>query len=208
MKKILIPFTLLTAVVLVFSSCSGCIKKATKSATEAGLSAVEGVAEAVNENGERIGKLTTDAAGSIALGVGKSLNEQLDAHASKVSSVAGRTLVQSVDGFLDGVSEEVKTHYNVISHTEELCADVKLDYIAKYKNGSVVDAYFIFEKAGTYKCKFDCYDTKGNIFMTKEIEVEKPASDSNKYTMVSFGMDIPEAEKFNEIKEIKEVVTK
>lgn len=208
MKKILISLALFSAIVLAFNSCSGCVKKATKSVTEAGLSAVEGVAEAVNENGERIGKLTTDAAGSIALGVGKSLSEQLDAHASKVASVTGRTLVQSVDGLMDGISEEAKTHYNVVPHSEELASGVKLDYIAKYKHASVVDAYFIFSENSAYTCKFDCYDKDGNIFLTKEIVAEKSEGDTNKYTMISFAMDRTETQKFEDLKEIKVTVTK
>ena len=193
---------------MAFNSCSGCVKKATKKVTETGLSAVEGVVEAVNENGERIGKLTTDAAGSIALGVGKSLNEQLEAHASKVASMTGHILVQSVDGRLDGITDEAKTHYNVIPYTEDLAPGIKLDYIAKYKYASVVDSYFIISEKNTYKCKFDCYDKDGNIFLTKEKVVEKSEDDTNRYTMISFAMSIAETQKFEDLKEIKVTVTK
>ncbi len=183
-------------------------KKVSKSVTELGLDAVEGVAEAVDEHGAKVAEKATDAAGTLAEGVGRSLDRQLNEHAATVASAAGRTFVQSVDGFTQGFNEEVEKHYDVIPHTEAFCSGVSLDYFAKYKTIAVVDAYFIIFEKGVYKCKFECYDSNNKLFLTKDIEADKTKEIERKYTLVSFALNAQEAADFKDIKEVKITVTK
>lgn len=207
MKKIFITLTLLASVIIGFNSCSGCVKETSKKATEVGLSAIEGVSEAVDEHGSRVAEKTTDAAGSLAEGVGKSLDRQLNEHAEKVFSVTGRTLVQSVDGFTNGFNEEVEKHYNVIPHTEKFCSGVSLDYFAKYKTQPIIDAYFIILEGGKYKAKFECYDNNNKLFLTKEIDIIVN-NDKRKYSLASFALNSEEETYFDNIKNVKITVTK
>ena len=207
MKRTLILSTVVCSI-LFFNCCSGCVKDASKKATELGLDVVEGVAEAVDEHGARVGEKATDAAGSVAEGVGRSLDRQLNEHAEKVASVAGRTLVQTVDGFVDGFNEEVKKHYDEIAFTENFCSGVSLDYFAKYKTTPVVDAYFIILEKGMYKSKFECYDTNGKLFLTKNIDIDKTEEVKRKYSLVSFALNAQEEADFKNIKEVKITVTK
>ena len=210
MKKLLFPsFTLISCTLLLaFNSCSGCVKSATKKVTELGISAVEGAAEAVDEHGERVSEKATDAAGSVAVGVGKSLDRQMNEHANKVASVAGRTLVQTVDGFTNGFNAEVNTHYDIIPHTETFCSGVSLDYFAKSKNHAIIDAYFIILEAGTYRCKFECYNTGNKCFLTKEITINKAEQPNRKYSLVSFALNADEESGFKNIKDVKITVVK
>lgn len=190
-----------------FTSCSGCVKSTTKKITELGIEAAEGVAEAVDEHGARIGEKATDAAGKVAEGVGKSLERQLNEHAEKVASVGGRTLVQTVDGFTQGFNNEVETHYDILPHKDNLSSGVSLDYFAKYKIRPIVDAYFIIMEEGTYKCKFECVGNDGKIFLTKDAEINKRAGE-RKYSLVSFALNPDEETAFANLKEIKIRVSK
>jgi len=208
MKKITIISIILSfAIIGLYTSCSGCVKKAAKSVTETGLDAVEGIAEAVDEHGARVGEKATDAAGKLAEGVGRSLDRQLNEHAEKVFSVGGRTVVQAVDGFVDGFNKEVETHYDVIPHTDKFASGVSIDYFAKYKEKPIVDAYFLIMEGGTYKCKFECENTSGKVFLTKDAEIVKVAGE-RKYSLVSFALNPEEEKAFADIKNVKITVTK
>ena len=208
MKKIFIPLILAFAIITVFNSCSGCAKDMAKDITEIGLSALEGVAEAVDEHGARVGEKTTDAFGSVAEGVGRSLDRQLNEHATKVASVTGRTLVQTMDGFTDGFNAEVATHYDVLPHVENFCSGVSLDYFAKYKTIAVVDAYFVILEKGIYDSKFEFYGTDNKVFLTKNSEIDKTEEVKRKYTLVSFALNSQEEEAVKNVKEVKITVTK
>jgi len=188
----------------VFSSCSGCVKKMTKTLTEVTIEAVEGIAEAVDENGERIGEKTTDAAGKVALGVGRSLDRQLDEHAEKVASVMGRTLVQTVEGLDKGLTDE---YYTPIAYTYDICSGVSLDYFGKIDSKAVVDAYFIVLDAGTYECKIEFEGADGNIFLSRDSEIENPEA-VRKYSRVSFALSPDEETAFAGLTEAKVTVKK
>ncbi|NDV79390.1 hypothetical protein [Dysgonomonas sp. 511] len=196
-----------SVIVMLFSSCSGCVKKVSKTIAETGLDVVEGVAEAVDEHGERVSEKATDAAGKVAVGVGRSVDRLLDAHAEKVASVAGRTVVQTVDGFVDGFNEEVETHYDELPYTANFCSGVSLDYFAKYKETPVVDAYFIIMEEGTYKCKFECSNSTGKVFLIKNATIDKIKGE-RKYSLVSFALNPEELTAFSDIKNVKITVTK
>lgn len=193
--------------IFLFSSCESCVQQAAKKATDLSLSAIEGVSESINEHGERVGEKATDAAGKVAVGVGRSLERFLDEHAEHVASVAGKTVVQTVDGFTDGFNEEVKTHYDEIPYTANFCSGVALDYFAKYKETPIVDAYFLIMEEGTYKCKFECSNTKGKVFLTKDATIEKVKGE-RKYSLVSFSLNPDELAAFGDIKDVKITVTK
>ena len=198
--------TMIMAIFL-FSSCESCVQKAAKKATDLSLSAIEGISESLNEHGERIGEKATDAAGKLAVGVGRSLDRQLNEHATHIASVSGRTVVQAVDGFTDGFNEEVKVHYDEIPYTANFCSGVALDYFAKYKETPVVDAYFLIMEEGTYKCKFECYNTKGKVFLTKDASIDKVKGE-RKYSLVSFSLNPDELAAFADIKDVKITVKK
>lgn len=204
MKKyiILSLITSFVAIVL-FSSCSGCVKKASKKVTETGIEALEGVAEAVDEHGARVGEKTTDAAGKLAEGVGRSIDRQMNEHAEKVASVMGRTLVQTVEGLDKGIVGE---YYDPISYNANICTGVGLDYLGKIKSKAVIDAYFIILEKGTYKCKIELEGDKG-LFLTKDTEIEKPETE-RKFTLVSFALNPDEEKQFANAVTAKITVTK
>lgn len=203
MKKSIIFFTASFAITILFSSCSGCVKKASKKVTETGIEAIEGVAEAVDEHGARIGEKTTDAAGKLAEGVGRSLDRQMNEHAEQVASVMGRTLVQTVEGLDKGVTGQ---YYDPISYNANICTGVNLDYLGKIKSKAVVDAYFIILEKGIYKCKIELVDTKGT-FLTKETDIEKPEAE-RKFSLVSFALNADEEKQFANGATAKITVTK
>lgn len=209
MKKHLIVLCLATTVLWGFSSCEGCVKSTTKKVTKLGMSAIEGVAEAVDEKGEELAKKTTDAAGKAAVGVGKSLDRQLNEHAAKVASVAGRSTVQVVDGFVGGFNDEVEEFYDELPYTEDFASGVSLDFFAKYKSSAVVDAYFIIPENGKYQSKFECYNNQDKLFLTKEIDIDRTTTAENrKYTLVSFALNGEEEAGFKDLKNIKITVVK
>lgn len=207
MRKLIFLTIFSFLVIGLFSSCSGCVKKASKKVTETGLDILEGAAEAIDEQGTRIGEKTTDAAGKLAEGVGRSLDRQLNEHAEKVASVGGRTLVQSVDGFTQGFNAEMKTLYDALPYTDNFCSGVSLDYFAKYKTIPIVDAYFVIMEKGTYECKFQCINKSGKLFLTKDAKIEK-ASVERKYSLVSFALNPEEEKEFGDIQNVKIIVTK
>lgn len=203
-KSFIFSLIICLSAITLFNSCSGCVKKATKKAAETGLSAIEGVSEAVDEHGSRVGEKATDALGKVAEGVGRSLDRQLDEHAEKVASVLGRTLVQTVEGLDKGASAQ---YYDEITYTHDFCSGVSLDYFAKIKSKAVIDAYFIVIEKGTYKCKFEFSNNDGKVFLTKEADIEKPV-DARKYSLVSFALNPEEETQFANLSNVKISVTK
>jgi len=202
-KTIILSFITGFAAIALFNSCSGCVKEASKKVTETGIEALEGVAEAVDEHGARIGEKTTDAAGKLAEGVGRSLDRQMNEHAEKVASVMGRTLVQTVEGLDKGV---VGQYYDPISYNANICTGVSLDYLGKIKSKAVIDAYFIILEEGTYKCKIELEGDKGS-FLTKDTEIDKPKAE-RKFTLVSFALNPDEEKQFANAVSAKVTVTK
>ena len=97
MKKHFI-YLILVILVVGFTSCESCVRSSSKKATKIGMSVIEGIADAFEEKGEKLAEKTTDIAGKIALGVGKSLDRQLNEHATDILNVTGRTAVQAMDG--------------------------------------------------------------------------------------------------------------
>jgi hypothetical protein len=188
-KLIILSFVTCFTTIVLFNSCSGCVKKVSKKVTETSIEALEGVAEAVDEHGERIGEKATDAAGKLAEGIGRSLDRQMDEHAEKVASVAGRTLVQTIEGLDKGAVEQ---YYDPISYNANICTGVSLDYLGKIKSKAVIDAYFIILEKGIYECKIELEGDKG-IFLTKDTEIEKSKTE-RKFSLVSFALN-PDEEK-------------
>ncbi|MFV0418368.1 MAG: hypothetical protein ACK5KT_06530 [Dysgonomonas sp.] len=192
------------AFITLFSSCSGCVKKASKKVAETGMSVVEGVAEAVDEHGSRVGEKATDAAGKLAEGIGRSLDRQMEEHAEYVASVLGRTLVQTVEGLDKGATAQ---YYDPIEFKHDICSGVSLDYFGKIKSKAVIDAYFIVLDKGKYNCKIVFKNSEGKEFLSKDTEIENPES-KRKYSLVSFALNPSEEKEFANISEVKVTVTK
>lgn len=206
MKNLHILFlpAFIIALAFTFSSCEGCVKKATKKATNIGISAVEGVVEAVDERGEEFAEKATDAAGKVAIGTGRSLDKFINEHAETVASSAGRTLVQTVEGLDKGATAQ---YYDEIAIDPHICSGVNLDLFGKIKSKAVIDAYFIILEEGTYQCKFEFNNTDGKTFLTKEAEIKKESVE-RRYSLVSFALNNTEEAEFQNIKDVKVTVTK
>lgn len=116
-------------------------------------------------------------------------------------------MVQALDGFVDGFNKEVEKRYDDLPHTDNFASGVSMDYFAKYKERPIVDAYFLIMEEGTYKCKFECENTSGKIFLTKDAEIDKIKGD-RKYSLVSFALNPEEEKNFTDIKNVKITVTK
>lgn len=208
MKKTTLVFSVSTLFVssLLLSSCSGCVKKISKKTTEYAIEAVDGITEVVDEQGERIGEKTTDAAGKVVVGIGRSLEKQLNEHATKVASTTGRTTVQALDGFSDGTNKELDEHYDKLPYTENFASGIALDYFAKYKTAPIVDSYFIIPEVGDYKVTFECYNNQNNVILTKTIDVSSLGQ--RKYLLVSFALNSTEEEAFKDLKNVNIIVRK
>lgn len=206
MKKILLSLAFFTCIISIsfFSSCSGCVKKASKKITETGLEVVEGISEAVDEHGDRVGEKATDAAGKIVEGMGRSLSRQLNEHAKEVASVTGRTLVQSIEGLDKGVSTE---YYDEIPYSHDFSSGISLDLFGKIKSKAVIDAYFIIMENGSYDCSVDFLGDNNEVILTKNTEINKTVSD-RKYTLVSFALNPDEEIKYNQRRGTKVSVKK
>lgn len=187
MQRILITvFTIIC--ILAFTSCEGCTKNVTKKATEITLSAVEGVAEAVDNHGDKVGEKLTDATGKLAQGVGRSLDRQLNEHATKVASLSGRTLVQALDGVISGAEmESRKTYYKEVPYKDNICDGVVIDYIGIMKTSPILDIYLKITSTGTYNCQLKVYDKKNNPLLTKNAETKNDIK--NNSVMISFALD-------------------
>lgn len=189
---------------LSFYSCESCTKQAAKKATNIGFSLLDGVSEAVSERGEEVSEKAADALGVVAKGVGKSIERQLDEHAEYVTSVAGRTLVQTVEGLDKGVTDE---YYTPLNTTKDLCKGVSLDYFGKITSKSVVDAYFIILEEGKYKVDFDFVDSANNSLMKKTSDINK-LDNTKEYTRISFALNGDELDKLSKSATVKVRVTK
>lgn len=206
MKKLHIFFlpVLVFTFLLTFNSCEGCVKKTTKKATEIGISAMEGVVEAVDERGEEFAEKTTEAAGKVAVGTGRSLDNLINEHAETVAASAGRTFVQTLEGLDKGATAQ---YYDEIAYTSDICPGVSLDLFGKIKSKAVVDAYFIILEIGTYSCKFEFIGSNGKTFLTKETEIVKDSA-SRRYSLVSFALNDKEEAGLKNIKEVKVTVNR
>ena len=192
MKKLFIRASIL-AIVLFHTSCESCVKNTSKKITELGISAIEGVSEAVSERGDMAAEKAADALGSLAKGAGRSLEKQLDEHAEHVAKAVGRTFVQSIDGFEDGIYDEF---YAPIPYKEDLASGVSINYFGKIKSRDVIDAYFLTANAGTYACSFSFLDANGKVMLKKEADFT-PDLEKGKIAVVSFALNQTEKDAFS-----------
>lgn len=207
MRKLFFRSTIFLFLIIGLGSCSGCVKKVAKKTTEVGLSAVEGVTDAVNEHGGRIAEKTTDAAATVAGGVGKSLSRQVDEHMESVAEATGKTLVKTISGLTEGVDAEIRSLYTPIPHTDNLCSGVYIDVFGRFKSKPVVSAYFGITEPGNYKAKFECYNNEGIMFLTKDADIIVTEG-GGKTSSVSFSLNAAEEANFNNIKDVKITVIK
>lgn len=189
---------------LMLTSCESCTKKVAKKMTDATLSAVEGVSEALDERGEEVAKKTTDALGKIAKGTLASIGELLDEHTESVAKATGRTLVQTVEGLEKGITEGF---YTLIPHVDDFAGGVALDYFGKIKDGPVVDAYFIITDNGTYEATFKYCDDLGQTLFENNATIVRTSTDS-KYNVVSYALNSDEQAKFANVKKVNIKVAK
>jgi len=203
MKQVYLFFIVAGCIAL--SSCEGCVKSATKRLTNAGLDALEGVAEVLDERGDSIGKKVFDASGKVLEGAGQSVNEQLDKHAEDVASAMGRTLVQSIEGLGQGLSKEL---YEEFVSKEFFCDDVVMTFLGRVKDRKIVDAYFSFLKEGKYSITIEfCNDNCNTVILTKTAEFNK-TSGSKESAMVSFAYNSEEEALIDNTKCVKVTVKK
>jgi hypothetical protein len=198
MKNLILTISL-CAVPFLFNSCESCVKKTTKTITNLGISAIEGISEAIEERGENASEKATDALGALAKGAGRSIERQLDEHAEHVASAVGRTFVQSVEGFDEGLTNE---YYDEIPNTTNLASGVALDYFGKIKSKSVIDAYFLVLEKGVYTCTFEFTDAGGGVLMTKTATIDKTTAE-RKYSIVSFALNDSELSSLNKVNNTK-----
>lgn len=210
MKKLVFRLGVLLGFAIALPSCSGCVKDISKKATELSIEALEGVAEAVDEHGERIGEKTTNAAGKLIVGVGRSLNSQLEAHAEDVGAAVGKTTIKTLDGLVDGLDKEMKTYYDELPFNEVSTSGITLTYLGKHKKYPVIDSYFTILEDGKYSAKYDFYDSKERLILTKNVEINSALLDgkTRKHTLVSFALDTNEELNSKDTKEIKVTITK
>lgn len=203
-KYFLAPAIICLSGILLFNSCEGCVRKTAKKATSTGMAALEGISEAVNEDGDKVSEKATDALGKVAEGVGRSLDRQLEKHAEDVAATLGRTLVQTVEGLDKGLNAQ---YYDEISYESDFDTEVALEYFGKIKSKSVIDAYFIITKDGTYTCKFEFTDKDGKVFLTKETEITS-LNDNKRYSRVSFALNPEEETNLSKLEKVKIAVKK
>lgn len=192
------------AISMLFTSCESCTKKVAKKAANIGISVLEGVSEAVNERGEDVSQKATDALGTVAKGVGKSIDRQLNEHAEYVASAAGHTLVQTVEGLDKDVAGE---YYTPITSINDLCEGVSLDYFGKIKSKPVIDAYFIILEEGNFKAEFNFIDNTNKSLMKKTAEINK-ADKAREFTLISFALNDDESDKLSNSSVVKISVKK
>ena len=205
MKRVQIYLIFAAIGLIMLSSCEGCVKSATKRLTNAGLDALEGVAEAIEERGDSIGKKVFDASGKVLEGAGQSVNELMDKHAEDVASAVGSALVKTVDGLEQGISKEV---YDEFVTKEFFCDDVVMTFFGKMKDRRIADAHFTFFKKGKYSITFEfCSDDCNTVVSTKTAEFEK-YSDKEEKKIVSFAYTTEEEASINSAKCVKVTVKK
>lgn len=188
MKMQVYVIAIMIMAIYLFSSCESCVQKAAKKATDLSISAIEGVSESVSEHGEKTGEKVTDALGSVLKGAGKSIERQLNEHATYVASVTGRTFVQALDGFEGGLLTE---YYDAVPHQDNFPGGIALQQFGKIKDSPVLDAYFIILEKGDYACTFDFVDAKGKILLSRNAKIDKENTEK-KISVVSIGLNTEE----------------
>jgi len=205
MKRVQLYLFFMAVGFIALSSCEGCVKNTSKKFANAGLDILEGVAEALEERGDSIGKKVFDASGKVLEGAGLSIDEQLDKHAEDVASVMGRTLVQSLEGLDQGFSKE---YYEEFIAKEFFCDDVVMNFFGRVKDRKIADAYFSFLKEGKYSITFEfCSDNCNTVILTKTAEFNKVAG-TKEFAIVSFAYTSEEEILINETKCVKVTVKK
>lgn len=185
---------MMTAFVVLLSSCESCVQKAAKKATDLSMSALEGVSESISEHGEKTSEKMTDALGAVLKGTGKSVERQLNEHATHVASVTGRTFVQALDGFESGLLTE---YYDVVPHEDDFSSGIALQYYGKIKDADVLDAYFIVLEKADYNCQFDFVDANGKVLLKRESMIEK-VNTEKKISVVSIALNPEELKLFEQ----------
>lgn len=204
MKLQLFAIAAMLVAILSFSSCESCVQKTAKKVTDLSMSALEGVSESIAEHGESTSEKVTDALGSILMGAGKSIERQLNEHATHVASVTGRTFVQALDGFEEGLLTE---YYDALPHEDDFPSGIVLQQFGKIKDTPVLDAYFVVLESGDYTCTFDFVDANGKVLLSRSATIDK-VNTEKKISAVSVALNTEEEALFAQSKVTRIKVTK
>ena len=168
--KLIVRAAVVVSVCIIMTGCEGCVRKAAQKVTELGLSAVEGVADAVEDRGEETARRMTDALGRVAVGALKSIDEQLQEHAEYVLADPDRTVVTGTAENVDMAA--VLDYYDPIAHVEDLAAGVSVSFLGKMKGEPVVDAVLSMPESGTYTCTFTDMKEDNSVLFVDEVVME------------------------------------
>lgn len=157
----------LGVVIILFNSCSGCVKKVSKKITETGVSAVEGVTEVLDENAEKLGDATATIAIKVIKGAGKSLDRELYIHAKDTERQGGSVVVTDITT-ID--VKELNSIYQKIAYEQD-GNGVSVKFVGKIDTMSVYDSFITFSKKGNYNCNIEVSNVSGHI-VTKETQIQ------------------------------------
>lgn len=195
MKMRILRIAALAMVCVGFASCEGCVRKTAQKVTELGMSAVEGVSDAISERGEETAKKLTDALGRVVVGTLKSIDEQLMEHVESVAAAPNRTVVTETAGNIDAAV--LNEYYEPLAHTEELGPGTAVSFIGKLRDEPVVDAVVIVPAGGDLKWTFEYRDGDGNALFRSEAVT--PSSSEAGYRLISYALTATEREAFGKV---------
>lgn len=193
----------LFAVCVGFASCEGCVRKTAEKVTEMGLSAVDGVADAISNRGEETAKRLTDALGRVVVGTLKSVEEQLAEHVASVEASPDRIMVAETTESLD--PEVINEYYDPLAHVDVLDSGVTVSFIGKLTGEPVVDAVISLSGEGTFDCGFEYLDAGKNVLFTSDATL---VTATGGYQLVSYALSDAEQEQFGGVSSVKITVKK
>lgn len=98
-----LSFMIIAGALTIISMVSCDTRESSKKVTQKTLDMVDGISDALKEQGEESGENITDGLGEVGKGVGKSLGKLLDENIDTIGKVAGTVIARGGTAIIEGV---------------------------------------------------------------------------------------------------------
>jgi len=160
-------------------------KKTAKFLTKKSLEAVEGVSEAIKDDGEKVAKITTEASGEVLSGTAQGLSDVADEKGNEIGRNLGNATAKTLTGFVRSLDEnQSDTELNIPPASTDKA--VVLSVTKMMSEPDSINTYVLFKTKGNYEMTLILRDETnkivGKAFQNVKIMSKKPT-----YKSINFG---------------------
>ena len=191
-SKLLLIILIVFGLFISFCSCNrdkenkdSLTKKTAKFLTKKSIEAVEGVSEAIKDDGEQLAKTATEASGEVISGTAQGLSDLADKKGNEIGRNLGNVTAKTLTGYVRSLEDNLSdTELNIPSSSSDKA--VVLSVTKVMFQADSINAYILFKTKGNYELTLRLRDETnkivGEAYEHVKIESRKPT-----YMSINFG---------------------